>query len=702
MSFLFQNYNGTSGTKIKEFSEVYKNKEERESWYKSSLEAIKRLKEDLTFQQRVFLAAYRGFYLEKNNSGTRTSHLPYGVSSAYNRRFKKFIVNHIHDITETKINKRAKLKPAVEVMPVHDEYSDKGAAKVTKVLVDNIFENNNLDELMINLDRYSEIMGEAYMVVSFDENGGQLHPVFKKAKEAGLKKVVLDDGSEVSLEKPVNIGEVKLETEISWRILLQPKPSFEDTEYFYRVHVWPKNRTAKRFGLKPEDLEEAAGSYSVFNPESLKDELLENHVPIYEFFHKHTEDVKTGFHSFVTADGKELMNEELKSSDGELPILRLTALDFPEEQHGVSRYEFALPIQRMIDNVNTQIAKNIYLSNQTKWVIQEGSVPKKEQLGNDNTILEFTGPIAPSQAQTQPNSPEVYSYVANLENKLQIIMGGVSDQSRGMGEAKYTSSVAMQYINELEMDRGSTAVSKRARFITQLARKVITCAKDNYEPGDERMIRLVGRNNSHLLRQFDVSVLHKPYDVKFENSSGLPESKAAKMERAQILVSQYPQALSPERWMQILELGDPEKAVSLKSAAVTNADAVVEMLKAGEPAPMPEEYDDHLVHWETLAAMFQNISFTQESPNEVFLAAKEHMMLREKLMIEKSKTNPAFAAQLARFPMFPLFFYPEYAPPASQAQQEAIVQGQANRGEQVTGTIPADPISNPLGDETNE
>lgn len=702
MSFIFQNYNDVSGIALEEFGQIYDKKEDRETWYKTAIDSIKKNKEDLTYQQRVFLAAYRGFYLERVSSNSRANYLPYSSSAVGQRKFKKFVINHIHDITETKISQRARLKPAVEVLPVHDEFSDKGAAKVTKILVDNIFESNDFDRLMTELDRYSEIMGEAYMFTSFDENAGQLHPVYKKATDSGLKKVVLDDGSEVTLDKPVNVGDVKIEVEIPWRVLLQPKNKFEEVEYCFRLHLMPKQRAAKKFDIDPEDLKSMTTAESFFNPESLENELLEDHIPIYEFWHKWTEDVGNGCHAFVTADGKELMKEDLMSSDGELPVNRLTALDFPEELHGVSRYEFALPVQRMIDNYNTMIARSTYLLGPGKWLIQEGSVPKKEQLGNDNTILEFLGPIAPQQITSQPVPTEVYQHLSSLENKLQTVMGGVSDQARGMQQAQYSSKVSMQYINELEMGRSSTAIAKRARFITQMARKAIVCAKDNYQPEDERMIRLVGKNNSHLIRQFDVSVLSKPYDVKFENSSGLPELKSARYERVMEALQRNPQMYTSERWTQLLDLADADKTVSMKSRAVDAADAIVERILAGEPVSNPEEFQSHLVHWETMASLFNSISFIEEAPNDVFLTAKEHMMLREKLMIAKAKINPTFAAELSRFKDFPLFYHPEYAPPASREQQEAIVQGQANRGEAITGAIPAQPINNGLGEEDNE
>ena len=63
-------------------------------------------------------------------------------------------------------------------------------------------------------------------------------------------------------------------------------------------------------------------------------------------------------------------------------------------------------------------------------------------------------------------------------------------------------------------------------------------------------------------------------------------------------------------------------------------------------------------------------------------------------MIQKAQTSPAFEAQLATLASFPVF--PSGYVPRSAQQQEVTVQGQANRGEPITGQIPAEDKTNVL------
>ena len=57
-------------------------------------------------------------------------------------------------------------------------------------------------------------------------------------------------------------------------------------------------------------------------------------------------------------------------------------------------------------------------------------------------------------------------------------------------------------------------------------------------------------------------------------------------------------------------------------------------------------------------------------------------------MVEKAKVNPLFQAKLAELPLFPIF--PNGFTPLSREQQQIVVQGQANKGQEITGQIPGE------------
>lgn len=68
-----------------------------------------------------------------------------------------------------------------------------------------------------------------------------------------------------------------------------------------------------------------------------------------------------------------------------------------------------------------------------------------------------------------------------------------------------------------------------------------------------------------------------------------------------------------------------------------------------------------------------------------------HIAIHEKLALEKAKTSPIYSAELANIKVFPVT--PGLAQEASQVvmsmeQRAILAQGQANRGEEVTTSIP--------------
>ena len=84
----------------------------------------------------------------------------------------------------------------------------------------------------------------------------------------------------------------------------------------------------------------------------------------------------------------------------------------------------------------------------------------------------------------------------------------------------------------------------------------------------------------------------------------------------------------------------------------------------------------------------QERTFKEECPPEYREEMMEHIAIHEFLMVEKARTNPLFQAKLAELANFPIF--PNGFTPRSMEQQRALVQGQANRGEPITGMIPGE------------
>lgn len=643
-------------------------------WLKATVMELEEESRERAQSQKDNLMIYRGI---SNLRTARTSDRDLNIRRL--NKVQKFMVNHLYDLTETKVSQMTRIKPDIEVLPASAEWEDRTSAKVVQMVVKHLWYINNVDYIVQQMHRYCRIFGEAYLFPVWNPDKGDLHPAYVKARDLGLPV------------EPIKTGDVAFELELPWRVFLQRKEHYKDVEYVFRAKLIPLEELREAY---PEKKISDAGKFSMFDVDSLSEKFVEDHVLVYELHHKETGLVPQGaFIKFTKEDILE-QNESINnfsSMENGLACIRLTDLDVPGKLNGVSRYESVAPIQKMYDNINSLIAKNIYLGAHAKWVMPRGAV-KIEQLGNDNTIMQYQGAVPPTLVAHPTTAPEVFKYREELKQDMQVIYGS-HGISRGEVPPGITATSALQFLNELETARATTDVAKHGFLIKEIAQKTIALTGKYYSSDDGRLLRIVGKDNSYMIRAFDAAHLNKDYNVRFENSSGLPETKSAKYQRILDAMQRAPQMLSPERWTDLLDLANTEKLVNITTAAIQCADSENEDLLAGRPIADIQEHEDHIQHWESHVASMQSRQYKEEVLPEYRKAMQDHVYWTEEAMLTKAATNPLYDAKLAALPLFPIFHHEGFAQPMSLEQRAAMVQGQTNRGEQVTTQIPGTPLS---------
>ena len=664
-----------------------KDRKEVLEWCNKVVETLEKQAVARNAKCRKNLETYRGANTNLKRTDIRRS------ERQFLNKVNKFVVNHLHDMTETRISQLSRLKPAVNVLPTNDEYEDRNSAKAVKYLVDHLWYINNVEEIRQKMLRNAFIFGESYCFVMWNKNKGDLHPMYVKARDMGISLDFLDedgnqifdiDGNPMKIdpEKPIRIGDIDYQVEVPWRVHLQRQKDYDKVEYCFRVSVESTETLKKDYPDKAEKLK-SNPTVKAFDSDDLTEHLLEEDTVIYEFFHKHTKHCPGGSYVKFTKDVI-LEMEDLPYSHGKLPLIRITDMDVPEQLNGISQYELVKPIQTMHDNLSTLLAKNIYMMGHAKWVMPRGAC-KIESLGNDNTIVQYQGPVPPQMLQTNPNPPEAYAFRDSLRNEMGQIYG-IQGVSRGTPPKGITAAVALQFLNEQEQERNSTTVIKHNDMIKDLAKMTIAVCGDYYEPDDGRMLRIVGKNNKYTIRHFNSANLHKNYDVRLELGSGLPESKAGKVQRIIEVMQMKPNLLSDERWVDLLDLGNTDKMNSLMTVSIRSAESENEDIMAGRPVADPQDFEDHILHWKVHTKAIQERTFKEECPTEYREEMLEHIAIHEFLLVEKAKVNPMLEAKLAELPNFPIF--PNGFTPRSAEHQQIVIQGQANQGLPLSGQVP--------------
>ena len=650
-----------------------KDEKSKHKWLKEVSEDLMKLNVRRHHLLKANLAAYRGMtYRQPHSRSTyrQTERIP-------TNRTERFVVNHLHDMTETKVAQMTRLKPAIQILPTNSEFSDKMAARATKMLMDHLWYLNDMDHLLQRVHRHKKIFGEAWLFIEWDESKGDKHP------DAGN---VIEDENNEPMQVPSNlkIGDVCYTLEVPWKILLQLQDRFEDCDYMFRIKIEHVDDLKKQYPAHEKQIKADSNQFQ-FDIAALETSRMEDAVVVFEFYHRFSKYVPQGKKIVFTKDVV-LEEGELPYSHGQFPCERLTDLDIPEVLHGVSQYEVVKPIQNMHNNLSTLLTKNLYLTGHAKWVMPKGAC-KIESLGNDNTIVQYQGPVPPQLLQTQPNPPEAYAFRDKLKEEMEQIYA-VHGVSRGQPPSGVTAAVALQFLNEQETERASTEISKANTFIRSIAKKTLAVAGDYYEPDDGRMLRIVGKDNRYIIQYFDSANLEKSYDVRIENGNALADLKAGKTQRIIEVIQYKPDALSPEQIVELLDLGSVDKVTTLIAEGVRSAESENEDILSGEPVADPEEFEDQIVHWRVHAKAMQARSFKEEVPPEMREALKEHVAIHEFIMMQKAQENPLFQAKLAQLDHFPMFYREGFVPQSAE-QQQALVQGQTNQGTEVTGAIPA-------------
>lgn len=603
----------------------------------------------------------------------------------------KISVPLLYNIIEANVNQMTRLNPKIRVLPTNDEYGDKGAAKVSKAVIDKVMDDQDYHAKAIDCVRQSYIFGDSFIQVDWDKTLGD---VVSKGKD--LMKMTKD----VTKSMLPKNGDVGVNVLPPWRVLLQPKKKMEDVEYYTTYDLTPVDVLMEETGKTRDELlrdesfkiENEQGvvttSMSVLNPDSMAKDHLEDHIPVYHFYHKRTKLVPNGAYIKFT-DSHILSNEPYPFSMDRLNIAQLCDMKLPETLNGRSRIQLVSHLQRIYNLFTKLGVKYVVNTARTKYFAPMGSVVNPNSLGNNDAVSLYRGAIAPRLAQVPQLSGDLIGLKQDIATRMQQILG-IHGISNGAIPKNLRATSSLQFLDRQEFERASIRVKSYGDLTMEVARLIVSVAGDNYKDDQKRLIRLVGRNKRSLLRHFKAADLKKGYDIKFEGTDGFPETTAAQRDRVLEIMQIAPQLVSSERWFQLLEMGGAEKLKDITGAALDSAESENEDLMNGNEVFAPESFEDHISHLEVHYPFIQSRDFKEFASNEIYDETLKHVQMHELFLLDIASTNPTVSAKLATIPLFPITEAARKISAdivKSQAQQQAVVQGQANRGEQVTEQI---------------
>lgn len=669
-----------------------KNEDQVKRWLKNAYDVLIEEAKPRWDEMKENFKMYKGALLNKARSSSNQRTL--NEQDALQQRIKdqKLYVNLLYDVTEQRVSKLMRFKPAVSVLPANSEHEDRIAASVAKSVLDTIWYENNIDEVIREVERGAAISGEWYVAAVWNPDKGDLHPDYVKMRDSGEPVVIKTEGEggeeRIEVKTPIRVGDVDYDIKPAWRMLNERKDRYEDCDWQICIEYKDVDMLKQQFPDKAHKIKEVNNEISGYDDEQLKELRMRNQTLVLKLYHRRSKLIPEGAYIMATLDCILVVDKLPFNFDG-LPYLRLTDIDVPNELNGVSFYRNVKGLQFQHYNLSSMIIANQRLTAYPKWMVPEGTV-NPASLGNDRSIVQYRGPQAPRLEQANPTPGEVFNFREKLAEEIRILSGG-TPQERGQPPAGVTAAVALQFLAEQEAERYNTSIAKHNDLIKQLAQRTLAVAGDNYDPSDGRMLRIMGKNNKYDVRFFDVANLSRPYDVRLANSSSLPDSKSAKIQTIIDLNKEFQGLFAPEQIIDILDLGDTSKFNDLAASAIRSAESIYEDLVQGRAVAEPEPYENLILQWQTLISAMQDRDFKEQVLPERREAVIDYVRALEMLMWDKSLQNQMFAQKLQTLELYPVaFIIPvpgEPALPMGGPEEAAMA---AEMGQMAEGLPPGD------------
>lgn len=658
-------------------------------WLNAELKYLQRENEDRIREIKHNLARYKGVQYQTldTRSGNRDREQERAKFSP------KMVVNLLSNTTEQRVSRLIKFKPVVQILPQHDEIQDKTSAKIAKSFLDYVQQQQKYEARNMSALRVASICGEGYLDIVWDAQLGSNHPDFIDGQKTPLhgedgKPVKDSDGNDVIIDQPVKIGDVTYKVILPLHLFFEKKESYDESNYVFHIERKPTAELHKRYPKLALQIKSETAK-TVYNVSKLEEEKLVNETFVITFQHKNNEYMSKGRTIIFTKDVI-LENKPNKYDHGDFSFERMPDIEIPGEQHAVSFYTLIKGMQAQYNNLTNAIIRNQMLTAHPKWFVPRGTV-KTESLGNDITVVQYQGGVPPTLGQQNPTPGEVFNFRDKLRDEI-MMLSQVGDVLRGEPPAGITSGVALTFVAEQERQIANAQIVNYNEFVRRVAWKTLQVCAQFYDKSDKRTMLILGKNAAWVASEFDPEVLARPYDIRIQNSSALPDSKAARMQSILDFAQTFPGMFPQEQVVEMLDLGQSEKYLTDGAAAARSAESENEAILDGKPVDEPAEYESSLVHWQIHFKAMQDSSF-KKMPPERQQAMKDHVLATEYLIFEQGMKNPMLLQQASANPFFPLFYEPP-PPPVPPMPEEMMPPDQGLPPEMA----PIDPMAPPPPD----
>lgn len=687
----------------------YDDQKKVEEWFENAVECCHDFYRDYFQLQMDNLLVFKGVqWLTADRAANRQlDRAGYPV-----QRNPRVVINHLADFVTQWVSRLTRYRPAVAIYPANTEQEDADDAKIAKDVLDYIWYQSRIDEILQEFVRHVKIFGESHLWILWDPTKGDIHPDWINAQRIGAKVPILDasgnpvtneKGEPMFMDRAQRVGEIDYIVDPPWHVFDQPCRRRRDIDWCIRWHTEDVEYLKAKYPEVADQIRPDLDLNHLYTGYRLDIARMKNQVVVYELFHRSHEFLDKGRY-IKRIKNVILENTDLPYEHGQIPRIYMADIEVPDQIRGMSFFQQLFPIQHQINAVASLIYKSLVLYAHPKYTMQDGSCDM-QQLLNESTVVQYSGGIPPTLLTQTPVAQELFQYLGKLEETAEKL-SGVFTMSRGQAPSGVRAAKALRVLEEQEDKRAYVTATKYNNIaIVDNAKMSLSVAGTFYDDSDGRLARIVGKDNEYKIRSFKAANLSKPYDIRIENTTALSQSPAARIDEiTELMQIQFnpTSPLSREQFINLLDLTASDQFKDIVTRATRCAQSENEDFQAGRPVSDPTETEDLIAHWKVHIQPMQGREYKELwDPSRKALFEK-HLYITEYLMYEKGfgltdsmgmpirMPNPTFQQRLLmECPDFPMLLKTPTPPPVM-----GMMPGQTPGGPmpEASGTIQPSPL----------
>jgi len=595
-------------------------------------------------------------------------------------------INEMYLLVQEQVSTIVSNELTAQVLPNNDDYQDKIAAKFVKMWLDSISYDLGIDMLRVRWETQKKIFGESFVIPRWNPDKGELHPDAKILEEGENETEMRDedgnlvrdeDGNIRTISKWQRVGDIELVNPLPFQVVIDPKDQFDQADWFYYMEYEDVELLKREYPDKEWKVDDKG---TKFDPFSTNEKGISNYVEVYYFYHRAHKFVPEGRYIVATKDHV-LKNETLGNlptlvDSAQLPLVRFVDVDVGTGVRGVPiLFRNGQPLVDGYNTVTNQMYRNLEAESPIVMLHENTGMDAKE-MPNGIKVFEWRGNVKPTVETPSTNTSSIFKFREDLKRNI-IEAGQQTPMQRGdTPNAQLDSFIALQHFEDLRVQQAAPDIKGHIRSMEHLYRLMISIANDHYDETDNRLIKIIGRNNAVNLRHFEPENLSKIYDVKISTTGNLANSKAARTQLMLTIKREFPAMISDEVFVDMLGLSSSEKFQNAITVAVNSAESENEDMLNGVEVLPPERYEDLITHWDTHRIPLQSLEY-KLAPPEVKELLELHVTATEKLMFEQMVEDPLFRSRVQGLRQFPLLYSPEPLNDIMPGQEEEAMQQQA-------------------------